>query len=48
MILRHIYRPAGHLTESAYAELQMIAPPDFLLDRKHMVKCRRHIAKAQF
>jgi hypothetical protein len=48
MIIRHIDRTARHLTESAYAELQMIARPDFLLDRKFVAKSRGHAAKAGF
>jgi hypothetical protein len=46
MVMRYIDRAAGHLTENAYAELQMIVGPDFFLDRKHLAKIRWYAGKA--
>jgi hypothetical protein len=46
MVLRHIDRAAGHLAESAKAELQMIARPDLFLDRNHVLEIWRQAAQA--
>src|ERR1700692_2600274 len=48
MVMRNIDRAAGHLTESADAELQMIAGPDLFLDRQHFAESPRYAGEAGF
>jgi hypothetical protein len=48
MIIRNIDCARGDLTQSAYAELQIIPRPDLFLDGEQILKRRRDAAKAGF
>jgi hypothetical protein len=48
MVVLDINRTRGDLTQSAYAELQMIPSPNLVLERKHLLKSRRHAAQTRF